>query len=161
MTSSLFETRTDAEIRRDAVADNERRAHNALMGLGPLELTARQRRLLENLRGKQGRLQAISIGELVQKLSTDARSIKADVRDLVCTHRLPIVSSRDSEDGGYFFATTAEERISGTADYVKEIRALAERTAVIRNVHDMRTLFGQLASELESSGGIADGSPEQ
>lgn len=154
MTASLFETRIDAEIRRDAVADNERRVHEALMGRGTAELSPRQRRLLEYLRGRQGRLQAISIGELKEKLiCADTRSIKADVRDLVCTFRLPIVSSRDSEDGGYFFATTAEERISGTADYVKEIRALAERTAVIRNVHDMRTLFGQLASELETSGG--------
>ena len=151
MTGSLFETRTDAEIRREAVADNERRVHEALMGNSPLPLTNRQRRLLEYLRGKQGRLQAITIGELAEKLGADPRTIKGDVRDLVCTHRLPIVSSRDSEDGGYFFATTAEERISGTADYVKEIRALAERTAVIRNVHDMRTLFGQLASELEAA----------
>jgi len=151
MTGSLFETRTDAEIRREAVAENQRRADDALADRGPLPLTARQHRLLECLRGRQGRLQAIGLSELTQTLGADARSIKGDVRDLVCTFRLPIVSSRDSEDGGYFFATTADERVSGTADYVKEIRALAERTAVIRNVHDMRTLFGQIAAELESA----------
>ncbi|MGO8759333.1 MAG: hypothetical protein ACLQG3_14535 [Terracidiphilus sp.] len=149
MTGSLFETRTDAETRRDAVNANERRVHDALMGRGVCELTERQRRLLECLRGRQGRLLAISIAELVAKVGGSPREIKADVRELVVTFGLAVVASRDSEEGGYFFATTVEERISGTADYVKEIVALAERTRIIRNLHDLRTLFGQISNEFE------------
>jgi hypothetical protein len=146
---TLFETRTDAEIRRDAVCLNETRIHDALMGRGPWLLTERQRKLLEALRGRQGRLQTMPICDLVARVGGDPRSIKADVRELVVSFALPIVASRDSEDGGYFFAVTAEERISGSADYVKEIVALAQRVRVIRNLADLRTLFGQLSNELE------------
>jgi hypothetical protein len=151
MIGTLFETRTDEEQRRDAVGDNERRIHDALMGRCPCELTERQRRLLECLRGRQGRLQAMSIADVMARVGSGPREIKADVRELVVTFGMPIVASRDGEAGGYFFAVTAEERISGTADYVKEIVALAERIRVIRNLHDLRALFGQISTELESS----------
>jgi hypothetical protein len=149
--TGLFEIRTDAEIRRDAVHANELRIHDALMGRMTCQLTERQRKLLECLRGRQGSLLAMSIAELTAKGCGGPREIKADVRELVVRFGLAIVASRDSEDGGYFFATTAEERISGTADYVKEIIALAERTRVIRNLHDMRTLFGQISNEIETA----------
>jgi hypothetical protein len=144
---TLFELQTDADLRRDAVADNERRIHDALTGRGPWELTDRQRKLLECLRGRQGRRLAMPISDLVDKVKTDPRAIKADVRELVMSFRLPIVASRDADDGGYFFAVTAEERISGTGDYVKEIVALAERVRIIRNLHDLKALFGQIAND--------------
>jgi hypothetical protein len=146
--NTLFETRTDDEMRREAVADNASRIHDAILGRGAWELSERQRRILELLRGRQGRLLALSIGDLVITLDSDPRSIKADVRELVMSFRLPIVASRDSEAGGYFFATTAEERISGTADYVKEIIALAERVRIIRNLPDLSALWGQLSNGL-------------
>jgi len=145
MENTLFELRTEEDLRSEAVAANGNRIHDALMGRGPWELSERQRKLLEALRGRQGRLLALSITELVAKLDADPRSIKADVRELVINFRLPIVASRDGENGGYFFAVTAEERISGTADYVKEIIALAERVRIIRNLADLNTLFGQIA----------------
>jgi hypothetical protein len=100
------------------------------------------------LRGRQGRLLALPISEIIAATAADPRSIKADVRDLVMSFHLPIVSSRDSEDGGYFFAVTAEERISGTADYVKEIIALAQRVRIIRGHHDLSALFGQISTEM-------------
>jgi predicted DNA-binding transcriptional regulator YafY len=90
----------------------------------------------------------VSISELAARLSVDPRSIKADVRELVVSFRLPIVASRDAEDGGYFFAVTAEESLSGTADYVKEIVALAERVRIIRKMPSVRALLGQMALEL-------------
>ena len=145
--NTLFELRSDEDMRRDAIADNGKRIHDVLLGRGPWELTNRQLRILELLRGRQGRLLAMSISELQTKLDVDPRTIKSDVRDLVISFRLPIVASRDSEDGGYFFATTAEERISGTADYVKEIIALSERTRIIRNLPDLAALWGQLQME--------------
>jgi predicted DNA-binding transcriptional regulator YafY len=146
--TTLFELRTEQDIRREAVCANEAAVHAVLMGSGPWELSERQRRLLELLRGRQGRLQAVSISELAARLSVDPRSIKADVRELVVSFRLPIVASRDAEDGGYFFAVTAEESLSGTADYVKEIVALAERVRIIRKMPSVRALLGQMALEL-------------
>jgi hypothetical protein len=150
MIGTLFETRSDEEVRRDAVAQNQIRIHDVLMGRSACELTERQRRLLECLRGRQGKLQAMSIAEAIARVGGTPRDIKADVRELVVTFGMPIVASRDGEAGGYFFATTADERIAGTADYVKEIVALAERIRVIRNLHDLRALFGQISNELET-----------
>jgi len=141
---SLFELKTDEELRREAVADNSNRVHEAIIGRGPWELTERQRKILECLRGRQGRRLAITIAELTEKTGSCARDIKSDVRDLVVAFRLPIVASRDGDAGGYFFATTAEERFSGTADYVKEIIALAERVRIVRNLPDLASLWGQI-----------------
>jgi hypothetical protein len=148
MIGTLFETRSDEEVRRDAVAQNQLRIHDVLMGRATCELT--ERRLLECLRGRQGRLQAMTIAEVIARVGSGPREIKADVRELVVTFGMPIVASRDGDAGGYFFAVTAEERISGTADYVKEIVALAERIRVIRNLHDLRALFGQISNEVET-----------
>jgi hypothetical protein len=141
--NSLFELRTDDEMRREAVADNEHRIHEALLGRGPWALTERQRRLLEALRGRQGRLQAISIAELVERVGSAPREIKADMRELVVSFRLPIVASRDGETGGYYFATSAEERMTGSDDYVKEAVKLLQRAAIIRNEPDMLRWLGQ------------------
>jgi hypothetical protein len=143
--NTLFETRTDEDIRREAVADNGARVHDALVGRGPWQLSQRQRQILEALRGRQGRLQAMPISDLVIKLDSDPRSIKGDVRELVMNFRLPIVASRDSDLGGYFFATTAEERISGSADDLKQAVAMLERVRIIRNLPDLNALWGQLS----------------
>ncbi len=142
--NTLFELRTEDEMRNDAVADNGNRVHEAMCGRGPWELTERQRGILECLRGRQGRSLAITIAELTEKTGCGPREIKAEVRALVVSFRLPIVASRDGEAGGYFFAVTGEERISGTSDYVKEIVALAERVRIVRNLPDLATLWGQL-----------------
>jgi hypothetical protein len=149
--NTLFELKTDEELRRDAVAANERRIHEVLTGGGPWQLTERQRKVLECLRGRQGRRFAMPISDLVEKLKTDPRTVKADVRELVVTFHLPIVASRDADDGGYFFAVTAEERISGTADYLKEAVKLIRRAAIIRTETDMQTLLGQVALDLREN----------
>jgi predicted transcriptional regulator len=146
--NTLFELRSDNEMRRDAVADNESRIHEALLGHGPWELSESQRKLLEALRGRQGRLQARSIENLMSALGSNPRSIKADVRELVMSFRLPIVASRDGETGGYFFAVSAEERVRYSADYVKEAVALLSRAAIIRNDQDMSALLGQVSIEI-------------
>ncbi len=146
--NTLFEIRTEDEMRREAVAANEARIHAVICGQGPWILSERQRRLLELLRGRQGRLLAMPLSELTERLHADPRTIKADVRELVCSFGLAIVASRDCEDGGYFFAVSLEERISGSADYVKEILSLAERVRIIRNLPDLSALFGQFALEL-------------
>jgi len=142
--NTLFELRTEDDLRREAVADNERRIHEALIGRGPWELTERQRKILECLRGRQGRLLAMSISELVTKMGAEPRTIKADVRELVVSFGLAIVASRDGETGGYYFAVSAEERIAGSADYVKEAVQLLRRAAIVRNETDMRKLLGQV-----------------
>jgi hypothetical protein len=89
------------------------------------------------------------ISDLVAKLGADPRTIKADVRELVVTFGLTIVASRDGETGGYYFAVSAEERIAGSADYVKEAVKLLRRAAIICNETDMQILLGQVALNLK------------
>jgi len=145
----LFELRSEDEIRQDAIALNRLRVHDVMTGLGPWPLNNRQRRLLEILRVRQGRLQAINIQELVNRMAIAPRQIKADVRELVVTFKLAIVASRDSETGGYFFALTAEERRNGSADYLKEAGKLIRRAQIIRNELDVNVLLGQIALDLK------------
>jgi hypothetical protein len=151
--NTLFEMKTDKELRADAVAANELRIRAALMGRGPHEVTDRQRRLVELLRGHQGRLQAMPCAELEAKLSCDDRIIRREVRDLVMTFRLPIVASRDAESGGYFFAVTSEERFTYTRQYIQEGRQLFARAAIIRNEFDIAKLLGQTTIDPDAAAG--------
>ena len=148
--NTLFELRTDEGLRREAVADIANRVHDAMLDRGPWPLGETQRKLLECLRGRHGRLQAISIDELMRRVGSNPREIKRCIRELVIAFKLPVVASRDSEEGGYYFPVTAAERIEGTADYVKEIVALAERVRIVRNLPDLSTLYGQLPIKLAS-----------
>ena len=146
---TLFEMRTPEQMRDEAIAANRSKVHDVCMDKGPWPLTARQRRLLEILRNRQGRNHAIGIAELEQRLTCGPREIKSDVRELVVTFRLPIVASRDGETGGYFFATTAEERQIFSSDYLKEAAKLIQRALIIRDEHDVNVLLGQILLDLK------------
>lgn len=141
--NTLFEMRTPQEMRRDAVAANEARIREALMGKGPWELSDRQRRLVELMRGRQGQLLATPSSTLEAALGCDDRAVRKEMRELVMMFRLPIVASRDAEGGGYFFAVTAEERYTFTEQYIQEGRMLFARAAIIRNEYDIVKLLGQ------------------
>jgi hypothetical protein len=149
--NTLFELRTDGDMRREAVAENQRLIHLALIDKGPWPLSQRQRRILEQLRGRQGRNVAMTIDELQQKVGSDARAIKADVRELVMSFRLPIVASRDGETGGYYFATTAQERVDGSEHYIREGVKLFARAAILRNEYDLNRLMGQHGLDLRQA----------
>lgn len=150
-TNTLFETRTDADLRREAVADNERRIHAALLDQGPWPLKETQRKVLECLRMRQGRLQAMTMEEIGERTGQCRRLIRQNMRALVVDFGLPIVASCDSDTGGYYFAVTAEERIAGTSDLVKEAVGLLKRIGRIRNESDMAVLMGQIALEAKGA----------
>jgi hypothetical protein len=146
---TLFELRDEDKIRQDAIALNRHRIHDVICGFTPWLLSERQRRLLEVLRHRQGHSQAITIAELQDRVACGPREIKADVRELVVTFRLAIVASRIADAGGYFFATTAEERHTYSADYLKEAAKLIRRAQIIRNELDVNVLLGQIALDLK------------
>ena len=154
--STLFEMKTDRELRAEAVAANGLLIHQALMGRGPYELTDRQRRLVELLRGRQGQLLATPCGNLEKALGCDDRAIRREVRELVMLFRLPIVASRDAESGGYFFAITPQERFTFTEQYIKEGRRQFARAAIIRNEFDIAKLLGQTVIDPEEAAGNRD-----
>jgi hypothetical protein len=156
MMETLFELRTPKDIRNEAVAANGERVHAALTGHGPWELSQRQRQLLELLRGRQGRLLAVPISELCERLGRTPRGIKADVRALVMDFRLAIVASRDGETGGYFFAVTPEERFTFSEQYIQEGRKLFARAAIIRNEFDITKLLGQSVIDASWAGKDAE-----
>jgi len=147
--NTLFELKTDKELRAESVSLNEGLVHAALMGKGPWELSQRQRRLVELLRGRQGASLAMPCKELEAKLTCDDRAIRSDVRSLVMDFHLPIVASRDSDTGGYFFAVTHEERVRYTEQYINEGKKLFARAAIIRNERDIAKLLGQKEINLD------------
>lgn len=154
--NTLFETRTGAEIRRDAIHANEQLISRALRGSAGWELTDRQRRLVELLRFRQGRTLAMPSAELEAALDCDDRAIRGLVRDLVMSFHLPIVASRDADCNGFFFAVTAEERVRYTEQYIQEGRKLFARAAIIRNRYDLVELLGQHGIDLGNpQGGTA------
>jgi hypothetical protein len=128
---TLFETRTDADIRREAVADNEQRIHDALMGRGPWPLTERQRKLLEALRGRQGRLLAMPISDLTARLGCDPRSVKADVRELVVAFRRQSAPPRGQ--AGYRGSESGRGGKAGIGDQGSGVSAGGERMRVTRS----------------------------
>lgn len=145
---TLFELRNEDTIREEAIALNRLRIHDVVAGRGPWQLSTRQRRLIEILRFHQGRIQAISSADLEQRLQTDDRAIRAEVRELVVSFKLPIVATLDAEKSGYFFATTAQERIDGARLYIQQATKLLRRAQIILNERDMGVIFGQVNLQL-------------
>lgn len=141
--NTLFEMQSEDDLRRHAIAENQTNVHRILIGEGPWALSERQRKILECLRGRQGRALAMTIAELQEKVGGGPREIKADVRDLVMSFRLAIVASRDGADGGYYFATTTQERVEGSENYLQEAIKLLQRVAIIRNQPDILRGLGQ------------------
>jgi hypothetical protein len=147
--NTLFEMRSEEEIRREELHRNDQAILDVLCGKGPWPLNNNERRLLELMRTRQGRQKVMTIGELGEQLRATPREVKNIVRTLVVAFHLPIVASRDAETGGYYFATTLQERIEGSAPYVQEALALLERVKVIRGAASMKALLGQLALDLK------------
>ena len=146
---TLFELRDEDTIRHDAIALNRQRIHDVICGNAPWPLSDRQRRVLEIVRYRQGRDQAIPSADLENKLQLCDRKIRACIRELVVDFHLAIVASRTPNSSGYFFATTAEERHTYSADYLKEACKLIRRAQIIRNELDVNVLFGQIALDLK------------
>jgi hypothetical protein len=123
--------------------DNVLAGRNCPWPLGPNE-----RAVLQTVRGRVGKVNAISLSDLGLLTTLDARQVKAAVSDLRKNFKVQLGASRGTPGGYYLIATAAEARESAHYLYeqgtsmLKVARVLLGRAA-------MAELYGQLAIELE------------
>jgi hypothetical protein len=126
----------------------EAHARNVMLGAGPWPATDLQRELLRILLYHSGAQRAISLHDLIVKLSRlmtplpTEREIKDAIRSLVVDFKVRIGASR-SKPFGYFFVTTPQEARDAAHLYISEIRELARRVRVLLDPHDLAELQGQ------------------
>ena len=144
MFGTLFETQADrdTEARMRAV----QHAYDVIRGdlpAGP-KPSRRQTELLRIVVERQGRVKAIAVGELAERLRCTPRDVKGDVRDLRLLFRVRIGSSRDAENGGCYLITTKDEALDTARPFVKQAQAEFAVAKAILEPHEMKELEGQL-----------------
>jgi hypothetical protein len=127
----------------------ETHVRNVIFGRsGPWPVTELQRQVLHVLLFHLGAQQAISLRDLMVKLTRvckpapTERDTKDAIRSLVVDFKVRIGASR-SKPFGYFLVTTAEEARDAAHLYISEIRELARRVRILLNPHDLGELAGQ------------------
>jgi hypothetical protein len=141
-----------AEERTQAI---DREIESLLYGKpgGPLGLTLTEdeKRVLSAIRYCRGAARAITIREILQREDCEKlsdRLIKKAVRTLRLTFRLPIGSSKQGADGGYFIMLSAEDYTILRNQVLDQVRA---ELAVLRAVDGPQAaleLLGQLQLEV-------------
>jgi hypothetical protein len=121
---------------------------DVLCGRAAYPVNDRQRALLDVLRMRRGRQRAISIGELGERLKLNPRAVKLEIADLTVRFRLPIGSSRDAAEGGYYLVMTHDEAIDSAAPHIHQGIAHFKRAAVLLDKHDLNVMLGQLLLQL-------------
>lgn len=115
---------------------------------GPWPIRAEEKQILHILRFHMGADRALKIRELARRTELSERAIKEAVRSLVIDYRLPIASSKDRRDGGYYLILTDSEQRDAVATVGKQIRAEAMRLRVLAGEHETVELLGQLQLEV-------------
>jgi hypothetical protein len=103
-----------------------------------------QRRLLGMLKARRGRENAVSIGEVCERLRLTPRQVKELVQDLRLNFRVQIGASRDSAEGGYFLGTNREEMVASSAQMFHQAITMLKVVRVMRAEHDNEELFFQI-----------------
>jgi hypothetical protein len=126
---------------------------NLIMGYpgGPLDLTleGREKTVLRTIRYMRGHANTITIAEISRITGLNPREIKLAVRTLRINYHLPIGSSKNGSDGGYFLMITDTDRAVWSKDVLDQVRA---ELAVLRagaGQQAMLELLGQLHMEVK------------
>ena len=137
MLNTLFESQADRSLARAREVGKH--------GFLPYAPSDVQRALLYKLEYHVGRDKAVSVGELAERLKLTPRAVKDAVRELrMRPFQVPIGSSRDQKDGGYFLCATVEERLETARQYSRQ--ALSE-LMVWRDMlepHELAEEMGQM-----------------
>lgn len=117
---------------------------------GPLGLTLdpNDKKVLEMIRYRRGRQNAVSIRSIESRTGLSPRSVKLAVQTLRMNFRLPIGSSKDSERGGYFLMVTAEDIAAWKSDVLDQVKAELEVLRAAAGDQVALELVGQLRAEL-------------
>ena len=139
--SNLFAS-FDAPEDRELLID--RQIMDVLTGRYTYAPSDNQRALLHLLRMRRGLSRAISIGEIGERLKLSPRTVKEEIADLTIRFRLPIGSSRDSSQPGYYLAITKEERVASATPHINQALKHLQRADVLLSKHEMAELMGQI-----------------
>lgn len=151
MNQSLF---PDAELTKQQRAEQLDQQIVALIcgqAGGPygIHLSADESAALRIIRFHRGVENAISIRTLRERLRKSDRDIKKIVRNLRVSFHLPIGSSKDSTDGGYFLILTPEDQRVFDASFLDQVRAQVQAHRCAAGPQRTRELLGQLLLEVE------------
>lgn len=145
---SLFPESAEAAIARlDSTILDLILGHNG----GPLGLTLeeREKAVLRTIRYMRGQANTITIAEISKLTKLNPREIKLAVRTLRINFHLPIGSSKNGSDGGYFLMLTEADRAVWAKDVLDQVRA---ELAVLRAGAGQQAtleLLGQLHMEVK------------
>ena len=143
--NTLFETQADRSVARAQEV-----ARTGFLPYPPSDL---QRGLLRQLECRVGRDRAITIGELAERLKTSPRNVKDAVRELrMQPFLVPIGSSRDQKDGGYFLCATVEERLDTARQYSRQAISELKVWRDMLEPHELAEEMGQMQLEVLGSG---------
>ena len=141
MLNTLFESQADRSLARAREV--------ARHGFLPYPPTDVQRALLYKLEYHIGREKAVSVGELAERLKQTPRSVKEIVRELrMQPFRVPIGSSRDQKEGGYFLCATVEERLETAEQYSRQAFSELKVWRDLLEPHELAERLGQLQLQL-------------
>jgi len=117
---------------------------------GPFEqcLSGDEQAVLSAIRFHRGAKNAVTIREMRSRLQLSDREIKGIVRALRISWHLPIGSSKDSVDGGYFLILSAEDQEVFDANFLDQIRAQVQAHRCVSGPARTRELLGQLSLEV-------------
>lgn len=83
----------------------------------------------------QGADNLISTREIEDILHIDKRYVMEIIENLVIEYHLPIGSSRNSDNFGYFIATNEQEKAIGTYSLNKQINTMKKRIEIVENAN--------------------------
>ena len=141
MLNTLFESQTDRSLARTREV-----AKHGFLPYAPSDV---QRALLHKLEYHVGRDKAVSVGELAERLKLTPRAVKDAVRELrMQPFRVPIGSSRDQKDGGYFLCATVEERLETARQYSRQAISELKVWRDLLEPHELAEEMGQMQLEV-------------
>lgn len=139
---TLFEPPPESEVERAHRIDVQ--ILDTLCGKCAYPISERQRSLLHLLRSRRGLDSAISIGEIGERLKINPRTVKEEISDLTIRFRIPIGSSRDAVNSGYYLAITRQECVDSATPHIRQALVHLQRARVLLDEKDLLELVGQL-----------------
>lgn len=140
----------DFQLGLTALLTAEQRAQELLrdhvLGRLRIPLTREELAILRKLVYHVGHRNAIPRRDLELSAGVSERQVKAVVRNLIVTHRLPIGASR-AKDNGYFLIATAEDLDIASKALISEGREIFRRLRVLHGPERVAELLGQLPLE--------------
>ena len=112
-------------------------------------MTRLEQRVVGVLQNHGGAEQAITYSALADALGVKARTLRATVRRLTLVYHLPICSSYEAKEGGYYWARTAEEIRLSAEKLEQHAVSILSRSADLLNL-SLPSYLGQLKFRFSS-----------